>query len=87
MLKRKKKTHMSRRIQLDDASADAYVAGLVEAAAAIRLPELFGKRHPKAIFSVEKTRNTLANISRNMIVGCSALARLVPRTIDAAPHT
>ena len=53
MLKRKKKTHVSRRIQLDDASADAYVAGLVEAAAAIRLPELFGKRHPKAIFSVE----------------------------------
>jgi hypothetical protein len=52
VLKRKKKAHVSRRIQLDDASADAYVAGLVEVAAAIRLPELFGKPHPKAIFSV-----------------------------------
>ncbi len=52
MLKRKKKTHVSRRVQLDDASADAYIAGLVEAAAAIRLPELFAKPHPAAIYTV-----------------------------------
>jgi len=51
MLKRKKKRG-SRRIQLDDASAESFVAGLVEAAAAIRLPELFAKPHPRAIFSV-----------------------------------
>ena len=45
MLKRKKKRG-SRRIQLDDASAESYVAGLVEAAAGIRMPELFAKPHP-----------------------------------------
>lgn len=52
MLKRKRKTYTSRRIQLDDATADAYVAGLVEAAAGIRLPELFAKPHPNAILTV-----------------------------------
>lgn len=52
MLKRRKKTHASRRIQLDDANVDAYVAGLVDAAAGIRLPELFAKPHPDSIFSV-----------------------------------
>jgi hypothetical protein len=52
MLKRKKKQHVSRRVQLDDASADAYIAGLVESAAAIRLPELFAKPHPKALYAV-----------------------------------
>jgi hypothetical protein len=52
VLWRKKKEHKSRRVQLDDASADSYVAGLVEAAAAIRLPELFAKPHPNAILSV-----------------------------------
>ena len=52
MLKRKKKAHVSRRIQLDDASADAYIAGLVDVAAGIRLPELFAKPHKDAIFSV-----------------------------------
>ena len=51
MLKRKK-THVSRRIQLDDATADAYIAGLVDAAAGVRLPELFAKPHPDSIFSV-----------------------------------
>jgi hypothetical protein len=51
VLKRKKKRG-SRRIQLDDASADAYVAGLVEAAAEIRLPELFARPHKDAILSV-----------------------------------
>lgn len=51
-MKRKKKTRGSRRIQLDDASADAYVAGLVAAAAEIRLPALFAKPHPNAILSV-----------------------------------
>ena len=51
MLRRKKKAG-SRRIQLDDANADAYVAGLVEAAAEIRLPELFARPHKDAIFSV-----------------------------------
>jgi len=51
VLKRKKK-HVSRRVQLDDATADAYIAGLVEAAAGIRLPELFAKPHPDSIFSV-----------------------------------
>ena len=51
MLKRKKKTG-SRRIQLDDATADSYVAGLVDAAAAIRLPELFQREHPDAVFTV-----------------------------------
>jgi hypothetical protein len=53
MLKRKKKGHSSRRIQLDDASAESYVAGLVEAAAAIRLPGLFAKPHSNAILSVQ----------------------------------
>ena len=52
MLRRKKKQHVSRRIQLDDATADGYIAGLVEAAAAIRLPELWAKPHPKAIYTV-----------------------------------
>ena len=51
MLRKKKKTG-SRRIQLDDATADAYVAGLVEAAAEIRLPKLFSKPHKDALFSV-----------------------------------
>jgi hypothetical protein len=51
VLKRRKKVG-SRRIQLDDASAEAYVAGLVEAAAAIRLPSLFAKPHPNAILTV-----------------------------------
>ena len=49
---RRKKEHKSRRVQLDDASAESYVAGLVEAAAAIRLPKLFEKPHPNAILSV-----------------------------------
>ncbi len=53
VLKRKKKVYSSRRVQLDDASAESYVAGLVEAAAAIRLPGLFAKPHPNAILSVQ----------------------------------
>lgn len=52
MLKRKKKKQGSRRIQLDDTNAESFVAGLVEAAAGIRLPELFAKPHPAALFSV-----------------------------------
>ena len=52
MLRRRKKPSGSRRIQLDDATADAWVAGLIDAAAAIRLPELFAKQHPDSIFSV-----------------------------------
>lgn len=52
MLKRKKKKTGSRRIQLDDANADAYVAGLVEAAAEIRVPALLARPHKDAIFSV-----------------------------------
>ena len=49
---RKKKRLGSRRIQLDDASAEAYVAGLVDAAGEIRLPKLFSKPHKDALFSV-----------------------------------
>jgi len=49
---KRKKAHVSRRNKLDDSSADAYVADLVESAAGIRLPKLFGKDHPDAIFSV-----------------------------------
>lgn len=48
----KKKKYKSRRVQLDDASADAYVAGLVAAAAEIRVPSLFTKAHKNAILSV-----------------------------------
>src|SRR5438045_4000497 len=54
MLRRKSKSRGSRRIQLDDASAESYVRGLVEAAAAIRLPALFAKPHPNALLSVAK---------------------------------
>jgi hypothetical protein len=49
---RKKKSTGSRRIQLDDATADAYIAGLVDAAGEIRLPKLFSKPHKDALFSV-----------------------------------
>ena len=49
---KRKKVHVSRRIQLDDTTADAYVAGIVETAGEIRLPELFGKPHPKSIYTV-----------------------------------
>jgi len=52
VLGRKKKVHVSRRARLDDATADAYIAGLVDVAAGIRLPELFKKPHPDSIFSV-----------------------------------
>jgi Cyclic nucleotide-binding domain len=49
---RRKQKRGSRRIQLDDASADAYIAGIVAAAAEIRLPSLFAKARQDAIFSV-----------------------------------
>jgi Cyclic nucleotide-binding domain len=53
VLKRKKKAYGSRRVSLDDASAESYVAGLVAAAAEIRLPGLFAKPHRNAILSVQ----------------------------------
>ena len=64
MLKRKKKAHVSRRIQLDDASADAYIAGLVDVAAGIRLPELFAKPHKDAIFSVPNRSGIAVTVLR-----------------------
>ena len=51
MLRRKKKSG-SRRIQLDDASAETYIRGLVEAADEIRLPDLFARPHKDALFTV-----------------------------------
>lgn len=48
---RKKKKRRAR-IPLDDANAEQYVASLVAAAAEIRLPEIFGRPHPEAVFLV-----------------------------------
>lgn len=49
---RKKKKKRRARIPLDDANAERYVASLVAAAADIRLPEIFGRSHPDAVFLV-----------------------------------
>jgi hypothetical protein len=63
VLRRKKKSG-SRRIQLDDASAESYIAGLVAAAADIRLPELFARPHKDAIFSVPNRHGIAVTVLR-----------------------
>ena len=77
MLKRKKKKRGSRRIQLDDASAESYVAGLVEAAAGIRLPELFAKPHPRSIFSVPNRHGVAVTALRTTDLSGATLVDLL----------
>ena len=64
MLRRKKKSG-SRRIVLDDASAEAYIAGLVEAAGEIRLPDIFARPHPDSIFSVPDRHGIAVTVLRS----------------------
>ena len=40
------------RIPQDDPNAEEYIAALVSQAAEIRLPEIFGRPHPDAVFLV-----------------------------------
>jgi hypothetical protein len=76
VLKRKKKSG-SRRIQLDDASAEAYIAGLVEAAAEIRLPKLFARPHPDAIFSVPNRHDVAVTVLRTSSLNEEQLTALM----------
>ena len=77
MLKRKKKTRGSRRIQLDDATAESFIAGLVEAAAAIRLPDLFAKPHPAALFSVPDRQGVAVTALRTTDLSREQLVELM----------
>jgi len=63
VLRRKKKSG-SRRVQLDDASAESYIRGLVEAADEIRLPDLFARPHKDALFSVPNRHGVAVTVLR-----------------------
>jgi hypothetical protein len=77
MLRRKKKPSGSRRIQLDDATADAWVAGLIDAAAEIRLPELFARPHKDSIFSVDDRHGISVTTLRTTSLGEQQLRELM----------
>ena len=64
MLLGRKKQHTSRRVALDDSSAEAFIAGVVDAAAGIRLPELLSKPHPNAIYSVPNRSGIAVTVLR-----------------------